>query len=78
MLQTCGVELHEFHVCHAATSTPRHCNAVATRPVRVTGVKVNFTRAARGNGGKTRLQRRIAFGFSVVNVRPDATITAVT
>ena len=42
VVQACGVELVELHVCDATACTPCHGDAVASRAVRVAGVQIDF------------------------------------
>ena len=51
------VELHEFHVRHAAPGAPRHGDAVAGRAARRGRIEIGAARAAGGEHGRPRGQR---------------------
>ena len=68
VVQAGGVKLHEFHIDHAATSAPRHRNAIAGVAVGIGGDFVDFARAARGQHGETRLYRADLVCFTVLDI----------
>ena len=68
VVQTGGVELHEFHIRHPAAGAPRHGDAVAGGHVRVGGIQVHLGGAAGGQHHGTR-QNHVGFaGFDVVHI----------
>ena len=72
VVQAGGVKLHEFHIDHAATSAPRHRNAIAGVAVGIGGDFVDFARAARGQHGETRLYRADLVCFTVLDINAVA------
>ena len=48
------MKLNKLHICHAATGTPTHRDAIARRDVGIRCVKINLARAACGEHGMRR------------------------
>src|SRR5450432_1584166 len=45
VIQCCGMELDEFHICHGRTCAPGHCDTVARGNRWVRGVAIDLTAA---------------------------------
>src|ERR1700709_1361817 len=55
MKQASRMELDELHVRYPAAGPPCHCNAIACRRIRISGVQIHLARAAGREHGMRRL-----------------------
>src|SRR5690606_37676602 len=46
MIEAGGVELVEFHICHATTRSPSHGDAIPTGTIRIAAVEIHLAGAA--------------------------------
>ena len=54
VIEAGGMKLHEFHVYHPATGSPRNSDAIASGNVRITGIQINPAGAASGQHHEAR------------------------